>query len=72
MSTNRKRKYFCKTIDVNGEDIPINIGSNKGGVFYEIIQRGIEQLDIAIQIHKRVSNHWDMPMRTPHFPYQYE
>jgi len=54
MTTNRKREYFCETIDVNGEDIPINIGSNKGGVYYEIIQRGIEQLDIAIQIHKRV------------------
>ena len=54
MSTNRKRKYFSKTIDINGEEIPINIGKNKGGVYYEIIQRGIEQLDIAIQIHIRV------------------
>jgi hypothetical protein len=54
MTTNRKREYFCETIDVNGEDIPINIGSNKGGVYHGIIQRGIEQLDIAIQIHKRV------------------
>lgn len=54
MPTNRKRKYFSETIDVDGEQIPINIGKNKGGVYYEIVHRAIEQLDIAIQIHKRV------------------
>jgi len=54
MPTNRKRKYFSETIDVDGEQIPINIGENKGGVYYEIVHRAIEQLDIAIEIHKRV------------------
>jgi hypothetical protein len=54
MTTNRKRKFFSETIEVNGEQIPINIGKNKGGVYYEIVHRAIEQLDIAIEIHKRV------------------
>ena len=54
MPTNRKRKYFSETIEVDGEQIPINIGENKGGVYYEIVHRAIEQLDIAIEIHKRV------------------
>jgi len=54
MLTNRKREYFCEHIEINGEQIRINIGSNTGGVYYEIIKRMIDQLDIAIKIHKRV------------------
>ena len=57
MLTNRKREYFCDHIDINGEQIRINIGSNTGGVYYEIIKRMIDQLDIAIKIHKRVLVH---------------
>jgi len=57
MLTNRKREYFCDHIDINGEQIRINIGKNEGGVYYEIIKRMIEQLDIALTIHKRILVH---------------
>ena len=57
MPTNRKRKYFCDHLEINGEQIHINIGKNKGGVYYEIITKMIEQLDASIKIHKRVLVH---------------
>jgi len=57
VSTNGKREYFFEHIEINGEQIRINIGSNAGGVYYEIIKRMIDQLDIAIKIHKRVLVH---------------
>ena len=51
---NRKRKYFKEFIEINGEEIPINIGEKKNGVYFEIVKRAIEQLDIALKIHTRV------------------
>ena len=57
MSTNGKREYFFEHIEINGEQIRINIGDNNGGVYYEIIKRMIDQLDIAIKIHNRVLVH---------------
>ena len=54
MLTNRKREYFCEYIEINGEQIRINIGENKGGVYFQIIEAMINQLDISIKIHKRV------------------
>ena len=57
MPTNRKRKYFHDHIEINGEQIHVNIGKNKGGVYYEIITRMIGQLDASIKIHKRVLVH---------------
>ena len=51
---NRKRKYFKELIEINGEQIPINIGEKKNGVYFEIVKRAIEQLDIALKIHTRV------------------
>jgi hypothetical protein len=54
MLTNRKRKYFHDHIEINGEQVHINIGKNKGGVYYEIITKMVEQLDIAIKIHGRI------------------
>ena len=53
MSTNGKREYFFEHIEINDEQIRINIGDNNGGVYYEIIKRMIDQLDIAIKIHNR-------------------
>jgi len=57
MSTNGKREYFFEHIEINDEQIRINIGDNNGGVYYEIIKRMIDQLDIAIKIHNRVLVH---------------
>jgi len=57
MLTNRKRKYFYDHIEINGEQVHINIGKNKGGVYYEIITRVIGQLDAAIKIHGRILVH---------------
>ena len=57
MLNNRKREYYCDHIDINGEQIRINIGWNIGGVYFEIIERMIKQLDIVIQIHSRVLVH---------------
>jgi len=57
MLTNRKRKYFKDHIEINGEQVHINIGKNKGGVYFEIITRMIGQLDTAIKIHGRVLVH---------------
>ena len=39
------------------EQIEINTGTNNQGVYFEIINSTIQQLDLALQIHKRVLVH---------------
>ncbi len=39
------------------EQIKINTGTNNQGVYFEIINSTIQQLDLALQIHKRILVH---------------
>ena len=39
------------------EQVTINTGTNNQGVYFEIINTTIQQLDLALQIHKRVLVH---------------
>ena len=52
----RKTKHFNENLRINGELLGVNAGG-KYGVYVEIIQRFVEQLDIAISIHKRLLVH---------------
>jgi len=52
----RKTKYFKSDIKINGETININAG-NKKGIYKEILERFVGQLDIAYSIHKRLLVH---------------
>ena len=52
----RKTKYFKSDIKINGETININAGKKKG-IYKEILERFVGQLDIAYSIHKRVLVH---------------
>ena len=56
---NRKRIlknsiFNYKTKGTSCEQIEINTGTNNQGVYFEIINATIQQLDLALQIHKRV------------------
>jgi len=50
--TNRKTVYFDENYEYNGEIVKIQQG--KQGAYIEILNKSIEQLDIALQIHKRI------------------
>jgi len=52
----RKTKHFDEFLNVNGELLRINSGHNKG-VYTEIIKRFVDQLDIALSIHRRLLVH---------------
>lgn len=59
---NRKRIlknsiFNYKTKGTLCEQIEINTGTNNQGVYFEIINSTIQQLDLALQIHKRVLVH---------------
>jgi len=49
----RKTKYFESYIEINGETFSINADINKG-IYIEILERFVSQLDIALCIHKRL------------------
>ena len=50
---NRKTEFFKPLITINGEELRIN-ASEEHGVYRNIVEKMIEQLDICIAIHKRV------------------
>jgi len=52
---NRKTVYFDEHYEYNGEILTIQQG--KQGVYIETLNKIIEQLDIALQIHKRILVH---------------
>ena len=52
----RKTKHFKPYIEINNEIIKINAGATKG-IYKEIIERFIDQLDIAFKYHKRLLVH---------------
>ena len=49
----RKTKHYGDTITINNEVLRINSGIDKG-IYIEIIERMVSQLDIALAIHKRL------------------
>ena len=49
----RKTKHYEPYIQIKGETIKVNAGSNKG-IYREIIERFVSQLDAALSIHKRL------------------
>jgi hypothetical protein len=49
----RKTKHYEPHIQIKGETIKVNAGVNKG-IYREIIERFVSQLDIALCIHKRL------------------
>ena len=49
----RKTKHYRSSIEIKGETLSINAGSKKG-IYKEIIQRFVGQLDTAISIHNRL------------------
>ena len=49
----RKTKYYRSSIEIKGETFSINAGLKKG-IYKEIIQRFVSQLDIALSIHNRL------------------
>ena len=49
---NRKTVYFDEHYKYNDETVTIQQG--KQGVYIETLNKIIEQLDIALQIHKRI------------------
>lgn len=53
LKQDRKTKYFSNYLEINNEKIEINNNQNKG-VYLEIINRLIQQLDISYSLHKRV------------------
>ena len=50
---NRKTEFFKPLITINGEELRIN-ASEEHGVYRNIVEKMVEQLDICIAIHKRV------------------
>ncbi|QKQ24726.1 hypothetical protein HUE58_06495 [Candidatus Ruthia endofausta] len=50
---NRKTKYFKEYLEINNEQLKINAGVGKG-IYLNILNRVINQLDIAYSIHKRL------------------
>ena len=52
---NRKTVYFDEHYEYNGEILTIQQG--KQGVYIETLNKTIEQLDITLQIHKRILVH---------------
>ena len=52
---NRKTVYFDEHYEYNGEILTIQQG--KQGVYIETLNKIIEQLDIALKIHKRILVH---------------
>ena len=52
----RKTKHFKPYIEINDETIKVNAGATKG-IYKEIIERFIGQLDIAFKCHKRLLVH---------------
>ena len=63
---NRKRILKDESFNYQGankmtliecEQIKINTGTNNQGVYFEIINSTIQQLDLALQIHKRILVH---------------
>jgi hypothetical protein len=49
----RKTKYFKDYLELNNEHLKINAGIDKG-IYLEILNRIISQLDTAYLIHKRL------------------
>jgi hypothetical protein len=49
----RKTKHYEPYIQIKGETIKVNAGVNKG-IYKEIIERFVSQLDTALCIHKRL------------------
>jgi len=49
----RKTKYFKDYLELNNERLKINAGIDKG-IYLEILNRIISQLDTAYSIHKRL------------------
>ena len=49
----RKTKHYEPHIQIKGETIKVNAGVNKG-IYREIIERFVSQLDTALCIHKRL------------------
>ena len=63
---NRKRILKDESFNYQGtnkmkitecEQIKINTGTNNQGIYFEIINSTIQQLDLALQIHKRILVH---------------
>ena len=52
----RKTKHFKSYIEINDETIKVNAGATKG-IYKEIIERFIDQFDIAFKCHKRLLVH---------------
>ena len=52
---NRKKVHYSRYLTINNEELEVNADYQKGyGVYVEIIQRIVEQLDACFRIHKRV------------------
>jgi len=49
----RKTKYFENYLELNNQQLKINAGAGKG-IYLNILNRVINQLDIAYSIHKRL------------------
>ena len=52
----RKTKHFKSYIEINDETIKVNAGATRG-IYKEIIERFIDQFDIAFKVHKRLLVH---------------
>ena len=50
---NRKKEHFSRLLTINNEELEVN-ASHKFGVYVEIIEKMVEQLDACYRIHKRV------------------
>ena len=52
---NRKKVHYSRYLTINNEELEVNADYQKGyGVYVEIIQKIVEQLDACYRIHKRV------------------
>jgi len=50
---NRKKQHFSRYLTINNEELEIN-ASSEFGVYVEIMEKIVEQLDACYRIHKRV------------------